>query len=551
MNNRKCFSIVISVICLILFSFPPLIYAHAYIIKSNPYNNEVLKQSPQKVSIQFNETIQSVNNSIQIYDEKGNRVDQKNGGINPKNSTILECGLNHNLPNSAYRIQWKVISNDGHPVQGVISFQIGPGNKAKDGTTVSQKSNGYTPLLDLIIIRWIQYFSNACYVGILFFYLLIMPNELAQNEFVKTRFLRIINFSFLFLLFSILLNLPLMASIELTTSWSNVLNVQTLMDMVRNTALGKIWILQVDDLFFLSIFTYLLNAKKFNKPLFPWISFIFGIGLLLTKALTGHSFSRPNPTLPIGMDFLHLLAASIWIGSLVGIIAFFSLSKMMETKNLYFEILRRFSKWGTVIVLVLTTTGVFGAFLNIPNLSSLVYTDYGNTLLGKVILLVVMIIIAAINFLKGKRKKEKGLSTSLWSELITGMIVLLLSVILTNLPTAMASPGPENVTKIVEHAGSITLNITPNAIGENTLQVSLKDQNGQAMSNIEQVTLTLTSMERGMGDDTITLHKGTDGIYKAKGMDLNMAGRWNVHVHVLTKELNTIDTDIRIIVGSQ
>jgi copper transport protein len=227
------------------------------------------------------------------------------------------------------------------------------------------------------------------------------------------------------------------------------------------------------------------------------------------------------------------------------------LSKKPETKNHYFEILRRFSKWGTAIVLVLTTTGVYGAFLNIPNLPSLVYTNYGNTLLGKIILLVVMIILAAINFLKGKRKKEKGLSTSLWSELITGMIVLLLSVILTNLPTAMASPGPENVTKIVEHAGSITLNITPNAIGENTFQVSLKDQNGQAMSNIEQVTLTLTSLERGMGDDTITLHKGTDGIYKAKGMDLSMAGRWNVHVHVLTKELNTIDTDIPIIVGSQ
>jgi copper transport protein len=34
-------------------------------------------------------------------------------------------------------------------------------------------------------------------------------------------------------------------------------------------------------------------------------------------------------------------------------------------------------------------------------------------------------------------------------------------------------------------------------------------------------------------------------------MDFNMAGHWNVHVHVLKKDLNTIDTDFSVHVGSQ
>jgi copper transport protein len=264
---------VISVIFLLLLLHPSFISAHAYIIKSEPFDNEILKQPLHKVSIQFDETIQSVHNSIKVYDAKGNRVDQKNGHVNAKNSTILECGLNQSLPNGTYRIQWNVISNDGHPVQGVIPFQIEKGNKSQGDRTVShQESKGYTPHFDLIIIRWIQYFSNACFVGIQFFRLFVMPKELLQNVFVKNTFSKIINFSFLFLFLSIFLNLPLMATIELTTSWSNALNIQTLMDLVDNTTFGTTWVIQLAVLFFLAIITWLLIAKKVYNPF--WSAFL-------------------------------------------------------------------------------------------------------------------------------------------------------------------------------------------------------------------------------------------------------------------------------------
>jgi copper transport protein len=34
-------------------------------------------------------------------------------------------------------------------------------------------------------------------------------------------------------------------------------------------------------------------------------------------------------------------------------------------------------------------------------------------------------------------------------------------------------------------------------------------------------------------------------------MNLNMAGKWNIHVHVLTKNLENIDSDFQCIVGSR
>ncbi|MCB8606620.1 hypothetical protein LJD63_10195, partial [Veillonella nakazawae] len=73
--------------------------------------------------------------------------------------------------------------------------------------------------------------------------------------------------------------------------------------------------------------------------------------------------------------------------------------------------------------------------------------------------------------------RKKGIFASVWGELATGLAVLVLSVILTNLPTAMAAPEPFKETKTV-HQQEVTFSATPNVIGENTFTLSLKDRNG-------------------------------------------------------------------------
>ncbi|MDQ0198336.1 copper resistance protein CopC [Neobacillus ginsengisoli] len=550
MNIKKKSSIFVLILYLFLFLFPSVSSAHAYILKSAPFENEILKSSPLKVTIQFDESIQPVFNSLQVYDSKGNQIDQKNGHINSKNSSILEADLKKNLPKGTYRIQWKVVSNDGHPVQGVIPFQIGGGSKVHSSTTLPAGTQGYTPHGDLIFIRWFQYLSNACFVGMLFLYLLVLPKELRKNPLFKTIFIRIIWLSYFFLLVSIILSLPLQAVIESGTAWSKVLHTQTLSDIISNTLFGHTWIIQMVILFTLAVSNNLLSLNRITKLIGQWLCFSLGIGLLLTKALTGHASSTTNKILSISMDFFHLFAASIWIGSLIGIVALLPLRKNIETNQLYFKLIQRFSKWGIILVLLLSFTGVFSSFTFIPNLPSLIHTNYGRVLLSKVVLLFLMLILAAVNFVKGKRGKEKELKTSLIGELAIGVVVLMLSVILTNLPTAISSPGPFYETKTV-NGNIVSLKVTPNIIGENVFTVALKNSKGQPLKSVEQVTLTFTSLEMGMGDASVRLPKSSKGLYEVKGMHFNMAGRWNVHIHILTTTLDNIDTDFRCIVGSQ
>lgn len=546
MTNKKN-SILFILICnLLIFLYPTIASAHAYIKKSSPSENETLSQPPEKVTIEFDEPIQPSYHSIEVYDSEGNRVDQKNEHIDTKNSSIIECDLNLNLPDGTYRIQWRVVSSDGHPVQGVIPFQIGVSTKSE---SINQESKGYTPGWDLLVIRWLQYLSNAGLVGTLLFYLFILPKDLVQNLWVKDAVTKLIKFSFLTLCVSILLSLPLQATIESGLAWSSVLSIPVLKEMITSTQFGKVWIIQIDVLFLLAITSYLLIKKKLNQPLLLWLSLLLAIGMLLTKSFTSHAASSNNTWLSISMDFLHLLTASIWIGSLLALVALHPLIRRMELKGLYIETIKKFSKWGILLVVVLTTTGFWSSLSYIPNNRTLIFTDYGRVLSGKIVLLVIMLIFAIVNFVKGKRSREKGWRTTLWGELTTGLIVLVLSVLLTNLPTAMASPGPFKESTTIK-GDRITMEVTPNVIGENSFVVLLNDQKGNPMTDIEQVTLTFTSLEMDMGKNTKILTKAKNGIYKAKGFDFNMSGDWNVHVHVLTKDLNTIDTDFKVMVGS-
>ncbi|MEH7500702.1 copper resistance CopC/CopD family protein [Neobacillus drentensis] len=549
MQIKEKISTFFVILSLFLFIFPSISSAHAYIKKSTPLDNETVEKAPREVTIKFDESIQPSFNSIKVFDSEGNRVDQRNGRIDPKQPFILKSDLKKNLPNGSYRIKWKVVSSDGHPVEGVIPFQIG--EEGQDSTSIHNETKGYTPKADLIIIRWMQYLSNACFVGLIFFYMVVLPKELRETGTVDKKFFKLISTGLIFLFLSILLSLPLQASIESGYPWSEVFNFSIIENILMNTNYGRSWLIQIALLLTLALLTSFISVAESTKRIILWACLCLGAALLLTKALTSHAAAQPNQLLTVAMDFLHLLAAAIWIGSLIGFVALPSIRKNTEIKQDYLKMIKSFSKWGLGLVLLITITGLSGSFLYIPNLSALFQTNYGQVLTCKVILLLLMLLLAAVNFIKGKRGTTKGLGATLKGELSIGLVILILSVVLTNLPTAMQSPGPFRNTNTVNHGEQVTLRATPNIIGVNLFEVTLKDQEGQPIKEVEQLHLTFTMLEMDMGKETVSLTKTAEGKYEVKGLHFTMAGNWNVHVHVLTKSLESIDTDFKVLVGSQ
>lgn len=404
------------------------------------------------------------------------------------------------------------------------------------------------PHLDLIMIRWIQYISGAIYIGMLFFYLCILPKGSLQSASMERQYRRVFNFAYVLLFLSIFISLPLEAVIQTNRSWVDVWNISVLKEMITDSTFGQVWLYQFILTFLLIMFSFRIFAKKNN--FFLWFAFIIGIAVIILKAITSHASTAENKILALTIDSLHLVSGSIWIGSIIAMISFLPLRKKEEGRMFFRGIVHLFFPWGAFLVFILAVSGVYSSFLYIPTINSIFHTNYGKVLAGKITLFFIMLLFAFVNSIKARKLKPNGWPLSLWGEAITGLAVLVMVVILTNLPTAMSAPGPFNETKALPQ-NTISLKVGPNISGQNTFNVAINDKNGKPMTNIERVSLTFTSKEMAMGDNTVNVQKKEAGRYQTQGMYLNKAGRWNVHVHVLTKSLEDVDTDFTVPVGSQ
>ncbi|WP_242214312.1 copper resistance CopC/CopD family protein [Bacillus cereus group sp. BfR-BA-01383] len=533
--------------CVFIILIPKNASAHAYVVKSNPAENETLKKAPSVVKIEFDEDIQvSHFNTLFVRDSSGKRVDLKDAHIDKGNKKLLETGLKENLKNGLYSIQWKAISADGHPIQGVIPFRVGLAEAGADDVQVEEM--GYVPQIDMIMERSILYTSFSLFLGVLFFNLILYKGSATP---VQSRSKRIIWIALLGIFISLLFNLPLQAKINADVSWLEAFDPFLLKETLQLSVFGYVWITQMALISMLMIVTYFAVKREKLSSFKVWsIPIVLFIGLLVMKAFNSHAYGLKFKEIAVVMDFLHLFAASLWIGGLSSIILL--LRKEDDKWTMYWDAIKRFSPWATGAVIVILLTGLFNSTFFIPTIHSLFDTKYGLALLAKILLFVCMGILGIIHYVKGKMRAQKRLGATLRVEFIVGVIIFLIVAFMTNIQTPPMPPtGPFTESKQLDNGYELTLHVSPNKVGQNTFHITLKDENGQPVTDMEQMILTTQSLDMNMGKGSFKVSAVSPGEYEAEGMYINMTGNWNIHVHGLTKSLDSFDTDYKFIVGGR
>jgi len=98
--------------------------AHSGLISSNPSQGEVLDQLPQALTLTFNEELIVIDgetvNSLQLIAEGSvEKTELDVNIVGPVINGLLPSGT---YPPGVYEISYRVVSADGHPVTGEISF---------------------------------------------------------------------------------------------------------------------------------------------------------------------------------------------------------------------------------------------------------------------------------------------------------------------------------------------------------------------------------------------------------------------------------------------
>jgi methionine-rich copper-binding protein CopC len=124
MKMRRNFVIAIS----LLIAVQPSIYpasAHSKLVSSNPAANQVLTSSASNVILNFNEKI------LVLENQAPNKIDllRAKTGIAIKGKLVVKSAqvklaLNQKLEAGKYQVKYRVVSEDGHPVQGSYYFTV-------------------------------------------------------------------------------------------------------------------------------------------------------------------------------------------------------------------------------------------------------------------------------------------------------------------------------------------------------------------------------------------------------------------------------------------
>ena len=530
-------------------ALPAAAWAHAALLKTFPEASALLDRQPKVVQLTYDEVVEPRFAIVSVTDKDGHAQTTGPPRLSAKDPYTLEVPVGH-LAEGWYLVYWRVISADGHPVRGAFTFSIGPNaGPAPQFAIPPLTETAATP--SLLVARWIAFLTVMTALG-LFVLRAIVARPVAAR--VPGTSLRGLSVACISVLAIALVAVPVYvltatAQFALRSVWG----VTALVPLMRVSAFGRGFL---DLELMLALFAAAaLLALWLDRPERPhrslaallalWGALLAGGAALLAPGASGHAAQTAPRFLSIALDWLHLVAGSLWLGGLLGLLVLWrSLPPDRRTAGLA-VVVPRFSSVAFVSVLALIGSGTGAALIHLPTFASLWQTSYGKAITVKVVLLAAAMLLASVNLLRtrpalaGPEPDESAprlLRRVVRGEALLVVAVVFAAAVLSSLPppakalahlgTPDAHTGPGPVTSVVTRNGYLLeFHVQPNKVAvDNEFAVRIL-RNGKPVHGVG-VTATFTMLDMEMPTLSYTLPERGSGLYARSEPALVMVGRW-------------------------
>ncbi len=397
-----------------LLDAPPA-SAHAQLLGSSPTTGATVPTQPNEVIFEFNQNVGGTLGAVRVYDAQGNEVDNLDVSHPQGHEHWMGVGLKPGLPDGTYTATYRVISADTHIVYGGLLFNIGHPGAAPRFTVaglIERNKSGEVTILAFAAVRALDYLTIALLIGGLAFLLLVSRPALAAiaaegpeweacARALARRTRRLLAVAvvlgFLVSVLGILLQGASAAGVSL---WSSL--KPTVLESTLQSRFGEVWGLRALDWLALGALLALAAARPPRRLLALGAPIALGAAYLAaTPALSGHASIQSPTAVFFPSDFLHVLAASIWVGGIACLLlALPAATRQLhgpDRTRLLLAALARFSPLALAAVVVIAITGVVQAYIDVRTLHGLLHTTYGALIIAKVLLLLALIGLGAIN----------------------------------------------------------------------------------------------------------------------------------------------------------
>ena len=521
--------------------------AHATLESSSPADGQSVLTSPSEIRITFSEAVTTISGGLSVLDADGKTVDVGNSEV--VGGRTLVAPISETLSDGTYVATYRVLSADGHPVSGSLLFAVGAG--ALDRS--AQPSSSGDRLWEIIggISRFIMYLAALVAAGVAFF--LAFIHDHAEDRWRIVPFVRI--GSILALLSAI--GIVMSQAALLTGKGAGAITDSTVLRDVLNQNLG--WSLA---LLMIGLAAVHLSTDIPKKVVSQSLALYGGLAVTVSFAVWGHATELSPTAISLAADAIHATAAALWLGGLVGLVMVLSV-RTPETVRATAGIIGRFSRmafWSVIALtlagLTLTITGS-GASLN-----SILTTTWGQLVLAKIGLTLIVVLIAAWNrrtlvpSLTSPTENTDELAVrwatllrTIRAEAVLLVAVLALTAIVVNVPPArtavVAKTDRVDITQQVD-TGNVQLSVDPAIVGPNTVAVRYTDGTGQPINVANSMSIEFSQPSAGLEPITRQVPASEAGVFVIQGNELSIPGTWTITIAVRTGDFTEQRTSFEV-----
>jgi copper transport protein len=411
----------LALVALVALVFPAVASAHATLRSTTPSFRSELEQGPSVIRLTFDQHVKVLPNSIRVL----NGVGRNFAGPARTDGTDVVAHVRH-LKLGAYTVRWQAISADSHVVSGVWTFGVGVPAPA-----VENAYGAGGPTTKEHVVRWIWFLGLALTIGALGFRLIVLRGLSVPRE-LERRIAVAAGLGALATIHAGIVAFSLRAEDALQLPFGRFLYGD--LSSMATTRFGSAFVTMTLVFALVLALVYMSWLLDRVEPLVPALvlAVVFAGGL----SVSGHDAVDPGSSWKTEIaDWLHLSAASLWIGAL----ATMALLLWTGAPELRKAAFMRFSRLATVLIAVVLGAGVYLAIVRLPNLSDLWTTGYGRVLLVKIGLVSFALLWGAFHHFVVAPALERAdtgflgrIGRSLAGESMVGMAVLLLAAILVD-----------------------------------------------------------------------------------------------------------------------
>ncbi|WP_411143230.1 copper resistance CopC/CopD family protein [Streptomyces sp. x-80] len=391
--------------------------AHAALTGSTPAQGSVVDRAPEQVSLTFSEGVAMGDDSIRVLDPKGRRVDRgKLRDLCSGDTVKYAAGLPPGLADGTYTVAWQAVSADSHPVSGAFTFSVGAPSETTAAVPRQEAGGGLVGAL-YGIARYLAYAGFVLLAGGAVFVLVCRPAAAGVRSVQRliVQGWAVLTGSTVAML---LLRTPYTGSGELADVF-DLGGLRQVLETKPGVALvSRLLLLAAAALFVAVLFGAYARAQaagpgapdgppsggatdagstaaedgRRRADLTLGLAIggvIVAVGLAATWAMAEHASTGLQPSIAMPVDVLHLLAVAVWLGGLAALVVSLYWGPAVERTAV-----RRFSRLAFCSVLVLVATGIYQSWRQVGTWRALTDTTYGQLLLLKTGLVVLLVGIA-------------------------------------------------------------------------------------------------------------------------------------------------------------